>query len=977
GATPPSPLATVGRAHFRSAAVGGAPHFVRRKSGVAAFFLLLILVAFASCGRQSAQAVVHFDGFRDIPGISTEQIRTIEQIRVDNIIFYYGMMKNDETFVTENGEILGFTAGMVGWLNSLFDVPFHVIVYEELDELMADLERGRVHFTGQFPVIPALEGVFTKTTPISQRSLATARVPNSRPLMEIENERPLRLGFYAGTIIKDVLYGEVNEFESFYAYTSAEAAELLNSGVIDAFVGDGEISLSMDLPYFHIEPFYPFMFAYATLSTPNPTLAPVIDVVQLALDNGGMNILAQLYAEGKQDAARYRMSLLLTEEERAFIRNNPIIPISAHGNGYPVSFYNEWEGEIQGIAHDVLRRIESITGLTFEINYPETRNLTGVRNLVQSGDVYLSAGVFRLGTGDSSYMMSTEIFSDNFIFMSHADMPTIGINSVIYMNVGLVGGSFYEEAFLDMFTNHSHITRFNLHEDMLDALESGEIDLVFTNTRRLLQAMHFFERPNFRANIAFDRPYHVAFAINNDMELLASIVNKALSTINTQAISDDWTNRTFDFNLRMLQAQRPWLIGTAILSVVILVLSIAVFKYRRAQEESERQRKRINELSRIKIAEESNHAKSRFLAHMSHEIRTPMNAIIGMTEIAKKSGELDKKDYCLNKISKASGHLLSIINDILDMSKIEANNFSLNPRPMNFTKVVHESVSVLALEMEKKKIHFTITLDEKIPEFIISDQLRLSQVFINLLSNAIKFTNEHGYVSLNAILGIEDTLRIEVADDGIGIPKDMQKSVFDAFEQGDATLLHSIGGVGLGLSITKQIVKKMGGDIWLISNEGLGSRFTIEIPFKPTSQEKTHTKKTNTLDRAILKGHTLLMVEDIEVNREIISFLLEETGIEVVCAENGEKAVQLFSADQGRFDIIFMDLQMPVMDGFEATRRIRALNTPASENVPIIALTANAFKEDINACLEVGMNDHIGKPIDGNVILDKLIKFLM
>ena len=567
---------------------------------------------------------------------------------------------------------------------------------------------------------------------------------------------------------------------------------------------------------------------------------------------------------------------------------------------------------------------------------------------------------------------------------------------------------------------------------------------------------------------------------------------------------------------------RPW--GDSERQLASTVASVIAGAVGRERREKERDTAR-------KAAEKASQAKSDFLANMSHEMRTPMNAIIGMTAIAKAAGDLAKKDYCLNKIEDASTHLLGVINDILDMSKIEANKFDLSPVEFVFEKMLQKVVSVSSFRVDEKKQNFSVYIDRDIPGVVIGDDQRLSQVIANLISNAVKFTPEGGSIHLDARLAGETedacTLRISVSDTGIGISDEQKARLFSSFVQADSSTSRKFGGTGLGLAISRRIVAMMNGLIWLDSQPGKGSTFTFTVVLKRGKQQHTggllgpgvnwknlkilmvdddrdireyfsdlagrfglhcdlaergeealrliHEKgpydiyfvdwkmpgmdgmelarrikgegsgtgepvksvvtmisatewtvieneaRNAGVDKFISKplfpssiadcinqcigegplvqaaapagesaddfsGRRIILAEDIEINREIVLSLLEPTGLTIDCAENGKEALRLYTENPERYNMIFMDVQMPEMDGYEATRHIRAFEaaraqagTESGENgrdIPIIAMTANVFKEDIDQCLAAGMNGHMGKPLDQEEMLAQLRTYL-
>ena len=394
----------------------------------------------------------------------------------------------------------------------------------------------------------------------------------------------------------------------------------------------------------------------------------------------------------------------------------------------------------------------------------------------------------------------------------------------------------------------------------------------------------------------------------------------------------------------------------------------------------------------IEATQAASRAKSEFLSHMSHEIRTPLNAVIGMINIGLDTQDIEKKDYCLKRADSASKHLLGIINDILDMSKIEADKFELSYEDFDFEQMLMNITNVISIRAEEKQQNLIVHLDKNVPHYIHSDQLRLSQVIMNLLSNAIKFTPEQGTIALtiektDEVNG-EVTLNIEVADNGIGISEEQQKHLFLSFSQADAGIAQKFGGTGLGLAIAKRIVELMGGTIGIESTLGEGSKFifTIKAKERPCPAEITRKNEsqisagggaTEAKDCFDFSGHTLLIAEDLEINREILSAILKETHVSIDFAENGKVAVSMFEENADKYALILMDIQMPEMDGYTATATLRALDLPKAKQIPILAMTANVFREDIEKCTAVGMNGHTGKPIDPDALLGLLQKYLL
>ncbi|MDR0963384.1 MAG: response regulator [Clostridium sp.] len=412
----------------------------------------------------------------------------------------------------------------------------------------------------------------------------------------------------------------------------------------------------------------------------------------------------------------------------------------------------------------------------------------------------------------------------------------------------------------------------------------------------------------------------------------------------------------------------------AMMLVMIVQIISAIFVLITGTVSTRMYRKRVAE------SMSASKAKSSFLSNMSHEMRTPMNTVIGMTQLALQNTNLEKKDEYLVKIRTASDHLLGVINDVLDMSKIDADKMTLAHNAFCLREVIERVGIVVSQAVEAKNQHYNISIDEAIPEWLVGDEQRFTQVITNIVSNAIKFTPDGGEISLRAIFGdnnpeIGCRIYIKISDTGIGISEDQQKNLFQAFEQADKDISRRFGGTGLGLALSKRIIEMMGGHINIQSKLGQGSTFLLDCQFgvlnsapipKPTEEKTAKVQDYS--------GQIVLLAEDIEINREIVREVLIPTGITVLEAENGEQAIAMFEKNQ--VDLILMDIQMPVIDGYEATRRIRQMPYKNATTVPIIAMTANVFQEDINLCMEAGMNEHIGKPIDFAQLLAVMKKYL-
>jgi PAS domain S-box-containing protein len=395
----------------------------------------------------------------------------------------------------------------------------------------------------------------------------------------------------------------------------------------------------------------------------------------------------------------------------------------------------------------------------------------------------------------------------------------------------------------------------------------------------------------------------------------------------------------------------------------ILAIARDITEFRRIRED----------LKKAKVeAEASSKAKEAFLANMSHEIRTPMNAIIGMSRLLKQTDINNEQAKYLNAISSSSSNLIVLINDILDLSKIESGKLELEQLGFSLSDLLDSLFYAQKLLADQKGIEFHYTVDSEIPNALLGDPYRLNQILTNLINNAIKFTPK-GRVELSVKLvnakKKTNIIEFSVKDTGIGISRENLNSIFDAFSQADTSITRKFGGTGLGLAITRHLVSIMDGELDVQSTAGVGTVFKVRLPLKKADKIEVKVEEKLESDLLDLEGLSLLIVEDNRINRLLAFTLLDKWGVNYDWSENGKDAIEKLA--NKKFDIILMDMQMPVMDGLEATRFIR---NELHLDIPIIALTANAFKDDADKCLQSGMNDVITKPFEPSILYNKILK---
>lgn len=403
--------------------------------------------------------------------------------------------------------------------------------------------------------------------------------------------------------------------------------------------------------------------------------------------------------------------------------------------------------------------------------------------------------------------------------------------------------------------------------------------------------------------------------------------------------------------------------------------------YNAELKEKEQQLQELNESLKIAAeeAKRANASKSEFLSRMSHDIRTPMNGIIGMTKIAKDHiQEPERVTDCMDKICVASNHLLSLVNDILDVSKMESGKFDLTPVPFNVCEMLENIQVVVQENASANQVSMQIDYSNVEHRDIIGSELNVKRVIMNLVSNAVKYNKKDGKVTLLAYeKSIDDTHSnyiFEIIDNGIGMSKEFLEHIFEPFSRENEGIKETVSGTGLGMTIVKNLTEQLGGQISVESELGVGSTFIVNIPMEINENPQAETEAES--EEFSLDGMSILLVEDNALNQEIATYVLEEAGAEVTTAENGDEAVCTFTHyPPGTFDVILMDIMMPIMDGYMATKEIRGLDRKDAQSIPIIAMTANAFSEDVKKALDAGMNDHLAKPVEAKKMTSTIAKY--
>ena len=677
------------------------------------------------------------------------------------------------------------------------------------------------------------------------------------------------------------------------------------------------------------------------------------------------------------------VNIQFSDRDLEYVKKRKTITVAVPENWYPFYCKETSQKNHVGIMVDVLDEIKDFTGLDF--SYVYAKNYSDAVHLVQRGKADI-LGFFLGDENDAAQLglaLSASYVSANNIIVRN--------KACSYPAPGLVGALVESQRFPSGISAEK-IRSYPGIKEALAAVNSGEADFIYGLSSKMEQDISRYHFTNLAPVTLVNDQSAISFALPTPVDPdLLTVLNKAINNL-SESERTVIRNRNLEsigvseFSLTDFIYANPlqfMFIVMFVLSVLFTALLLAIGARMKATVIQ----------GNLKRAEAANLAKSEFLSRMSHEIRTPMNGIVGMSTIAMQNiDNTDKIKDCLEKVIMSSKHLLALINDVLDMSKIESGKVELRHESFNFRAFLQDFENLYGEQAKSKGISYETILASDLEVQIIGDSLRLNQVLSNLLSNALKFTPAKGMIKLRVSKTGEDQenvyLRFEVIDTGCGIAEENYDKIFESFEQENVDVTYKYGGTGLGLSIVKRFTGLMGGGIHVTSVQGSGSTFTVDLPFGKIKESGKPTRFSDINGRNDLakdcyavdydfKGKRILLVEDNELNREIAEELIGVTGASVESAEDGVQAVEMFKESaEGYYDLILMDVQMPHMDGYEATRCIRALGRSDAQKVPIFAMTANAFAEDVQKSREAGMNAHISKPLNIRAVYKQMNRYL-
>lgn len=738
------------------------------------------------------------------------------------------------------------------------------------------------------------------------------------------------------------------------AYTPEQVnndlSRFLKSGEVDLILGNtgDDTGIYRPVAYFDSQPHY-------IVTTPDneEVLAGLNWALEQIYESNPRFAQERYAAYFAETVAEVSMS----EAEMAYVKEHGAVKVAVPEGFHPLFCIQEEDGH-DGVVPDLLAKVTAFSGLEFEYVYADS--YAQALDLVRQGEADMT-GFFLDGKDEAvkAGLSTTHSFVTlNNLILRH--------KSVSYPSQGLTLGILDGQALPADFESDDIRYFDNIH-DGLAAVNKGEIDAIYGASAWIEYELQRNSLYNVTPVSLFDDNLDICFALSKPADCrLLTILNKAICNLSDAELSAITNQNIISLGISRLKLKDllygyPLQVMTVLLVFLLLLITVIILVARSKVKAAVMR-------GSLEQAEADSRAKSEFLSRMSHEIRTPMNAILGLTELTSRiEGIPDTAQSNLAKLRSSSKYLLNLLNDILDMSRIDSEKLKLVSEPFSLIRMLDEIKSMMETEAVRQGITLEVKTKVEHPG-LLGDVTRLQQVLTNLLSNAIKFTDAGGWVKLSVTETEADgegaMFLFQVADNGAGIPQEDQTRIFVAFEQSGTGMARSKG-TGLGLPISRSIVQVMGGTLQLESEEGKGSRFFFEVrlPYGSPTENRMNP------DINLLSGIHLLLAEDNELNAEIAIELLRMQGATVDLAADGSQAVSLFrTSGPGEYQAILMDIQMPVMDGLTAAKVIRALNRPDASSIPIIAMTANSFQEDIDAAVSVGMNGFIPKPLDVNYL---------
>ena len=705
---------------------------------------------------------------------------------------------------------------------------------------------------------------------------------------------------------------------------------------------------------------------YFGVSKSRPDLLEELNSALEEINNTETDYSSKLYARYEGKAV---INYALNKEEKQWL--------DAHENticvGYlkdNLPFCGEENGKLTGILGTVLDTVQE----KYKITIKAVPCSTGeqMNEALQSGEIDIAGPIIQdLYTQEQFQVILTdEIFDITPVVIYKGNEYRSSLSTIAATDTSL-----YSELMVSFLFPDAEIKQYDTQEECLEAVANGKAGatVIPSSKINLLNESPMTKSLSF-AEMA--KRQELALFTKRENRRAATIINKAIeqssNVLNGVVLAQNSVSEK-KMTLQDVFAEYGGL-AVGVSFVIVFVLLLLVYSL------SVSRKKQMEALKEAQDANAANIAKTTFLNHMSHDIRTPMNAIVGFTDIAMKRKPDKEVENCLKKIRQSSEYLMTLINDVLDISRIESGKLEYKPVPADLRDIINTVSSIARGYMENRDLNFCVSREELKTPYVMADELRIREVLLNIISNAVKFTKDGGTISFVAenCPGNDEhhvIVRYRISDTGIGMSEEFLDRIFDEFSQENDGARTSYKGTGLGMAIAKKYIDLMGGKIEVSSRQGIGSTFTVEIPLRIAEQVLTE-KEEKLRKEMDLHGLHVLLAEDNDLNAEIAVSLLEEQGMIVTRAADGKSALlQFCNTAPGTFDLILMDVMMPEMNGYETTKAIRNLSDrPDGKEIPIVAMTANAFAEDVQAALDAGMDDHVAKPMDMDILISAIEK---
>ena len=706
---------------------------------------------------------------------------------------------------------------------------------------------------------------------------------------------------------------------------------------------------------------------YFGVSKSRPDLLKELNSALEEINNTETDYSSKLYARYEGKAV---INYALSKEEKQWL--------DAHENtirvGYlkdNLPFCGEENGKLTGILGTVLDTVQE----KYKITIKAVPCSTGVEmnETLQSGKIDIAGPIIQDFYTQEQFqvVLTDEIFDITPVVIYKGNEYSSSLTTIAATETSL-----YSELMVSLLFPDAEIKLYDTQEECLEAVANGKVGATVIPSSKI----NLLNESSLTRSLSFAemaKRQELAMFTTRENRRAATIINKAIeqssNILNGVVLAQNSVSEK-KMTLQDVLAEYAG-VGIVVSLVIIFVLLLLVYSL------SVSRKKQMEALKEAQNANAANIAKTTFLNHMSHDIRTPMNAIIGFTDIAMKRKPDKEVENCLKKIRQSSEYLMTLINDVLDISRIESGKLEYKPVRVDLRDMINTVLSIARGYTESRDLNFYVSREELKTPYVMADELRIREVLLNIISNAVKFTKDGGTISFVAknCPGSDEhhiIVRYRISDTGIGMSEEFQTRIFDEFSQENDGARTSYKGTGLGMAIAKKYVDLMGGKIEVSSRQEVGSTFTVEIPLLIAEQVQAEEKEKLRKD-IDLHGLHVLLAEDNDLNAEIAVSLLEEQGMIITRAADGKSALAQFcNTAPGTFDLILMDIMMPEMNGYETTKAIRNLpDRPDGKEIPIIAMTANAFAEDVQAALNAGMDDHVAKPVDMSILISAISRF--